>query len=116
MALLGGHRAEAINFLASPGDEPPMALMTLPGTEVRLDPDRITKIEICCAETARVGLRVFLSGESTHHEFEFPDKAAAVDFYRQVWLLRSDDNFDACENEKGHQMETLMARKTVEPA
>jgi hypothetical protein len=90
--------------------------MTLPGTEVRLDPDRITKMEISCADSARVELRIFLSGESAHQEFEFPDKAAAVDFYRQVWLLRSEDGFIDGQNEKGHQIENLMARTTVEPA
>ncbi|QEX17525.1 hypothetical protein FRZ44_28250 [Hypericibacter terrae] len=66
-----------------------MALTTLPGTNVRLDPDQITKIDICCADTARVEIRIFLRDNSPHHFFEFPDKAAAVDFYRAVWQLRS---------------------------
>lgn len=77
-----------------------MALTILPGTSVRLDPDQITKIDICCADTARVEVRIFLRDGSAHHYFEFSDKAAAIDFYRRVWQLRSGERLEdlAIEN------------------
>jgi hypothetical protein len=99
---LGEHCAEAILF-AHAGDEPAMALTILPGTGVRLDPDQIAKVEICCADATHVEVRIFSIAETEHRYFAFPDKAAAVDFYRQVWLLRSGEKLG------DGQIEDLMA-------
>ncbi|MGH6880615.1 hypothetical protein [Hypericibacter sp.] len=87
-----------------------MALTLLPGTRVRLDPEQITKIDICCADTARVEVRIFLRDEATHHYFEFASKAAAVDFYRQVWQLRSGEHL------ADREIESLMVNNGAELA
>lgn len=87
-----------------------MALTILPGTRVRLDPEQITKIDIYCADTARVEVRIFVRDETTHHYFEFPDKAAAIDFYRKVWQLRSGERLG------DYEIESLMANNGAELA
>ena len=87
-----------------------MALTTLPVTNVRPDPDQITKIDICCADTARVEVRIFLRDDSPHHYFEFADKGAAIDFYRQVWQLRGGKRLD------DRAIESLMTNKGTELA
>ena len=87
-----------------------MALTTLPSTNVRPDPDQITKIDIYCAEMARVEVRIFLRDDSHHHYFEFPDKGAAIDFYRQVWQLRGGKRLDE------RSIESLMVSKGTELA
>ena len=109
MALFGEHCAEAVLF-AYLGDEPAMALTVLPGTGVRLDPDRITKLEICCADATRVEVRIFSAVDTEHRYFAFPDKATAVDFYQQVWQLRSGEKLDEL------QVENLMANNGIEHA
>lgn len=78
-----------------------MTWTILPGIGGRLDPDRIMKMEICCLD-ARVEVRIFSIDEATPRLFPFPDKAAAFDFYRKVWLLRSGDSLD------GRQVESLI--------
>ena len=80
-----------------------MALTILPGTQVRFDPDRISKLEICCADAARVEVRIYSMDSAAPHLFEFPDKAAAIDFYRKVWLLRTGETLDDAK------VESLMA-------
>ena len=87
-----------------------MALTILPGTGVRLDPDQIAKVEICCADATHVEVRIFAIAETAHRYFAFPDKAAAVDFYRQAWLLRSGEKLD------DGQIEDLMASNGIEHA
>ena len=87
-----------------------MASMVLPGTTVRLDPEQITKIDICCADAARVEVRIFLSDDAIHHCFEFPDKAAAVDFYRAVWQLRSGERLE------DREIESVMVKPGTELA
>jgi len=71
-----------------------MALMILPGTRIRFDPDRISKLEICCADATRVEVRVYSTDSPEPRLFEFPDKAAAIEFYRKVWLLRGGQTLD----------------------
>jgi hypothetical protein len=61
----------------------------LPGIGERLDPDRMTKIEICCAEATRAEVRIFVADETAPRLVVFPDKGAAVNFYRKLWLLRT---------------------------
>jgi len=85
-----------------------MALTILPGTRVRLDPDQITKFEICCVDAAHAEIRIFVADAAEPLFFEFPDKAAAVEFYRQVWLLRSDEALD------DREMENVMANNGSE--
>jgi hypothetical protein len=87
-----------------------MAHTILPGTRVRLDPEQITKIDICCADTARVEVRIYLREETPHHYFEFTDKAAAIEFYRKVWQLRSGNRLD------DRKIESLMATNGTELA
>lgn len=87
-----------------------MAPTILPGTRVRLDPEQITKIDICCADMARVEVRIYLREDTPHHHFEFADKAAAIDFYRRVWQLRSGDRLD------DREIEGLMANNGTELA
>jgi hypothetical protein len=95
--------AEA-NFRTPLDNEGAMALTILPGTRVRFDPDTITKMEICCADAARVEIRIFAAGDGEPRLFEFPDKVAAVEFYRKVWLLRSGETLD------DRQIESLVDR------
>lgn len=71
-----------------------MASTILPGTSVRIDPDRITKIEIGCIDEKRVEVRIFATGEEAPRLFVFPDKPAAIAFYREVWRLRSGETLD----------------------
>jgi len=66
----------------------------LPGTGIRLDPDRITQIEICCLDATRAEVRILSTSDAPPRLFSFPDKAAAIDFYRKVWLLRSGETLD----------------------
>ena len=80
-----------------------MALTILPGTRARLDPDQITKIEICCVDAAHAEIRIFVADAAAPFFFEFPEKDAAVEFYRQVWLLRSGEALD------DREMESVMA-------
>jgi hypothetical protein len=87
-----------------------MVLTILPGTRIQFDPDRIEKLEICCADTARVEVRIYSTDSAAPRLFEFPDKAAAVDFYRKVWLLRSGEALDDA------QIESLMADGGIRPA
>jgi hypothetical protein len=71
-----------------------MTHMTLPGTEIRLDPRRISKMEIFCAKATSIELRVFLMDVPSPRVVPFPDKAAAAEFYRKVWLLRCGEALD----------------------
>jgi hypothetical protein len=87
-----------------------MAQTILPGTRIHLDPEKITKIDICCADAARVEVRIFLGDDSTHHYFEFPGKVAAIEFYRKVWQLRSDERLE------NREIESLMANNGAELA
>jgi hypothetical protein len=87
-----------------------MVLTFLPGTRIRLDPDRISKLEICCADAARVEVRLYSTDGAEPRLFEFSDKAAAVAFYRQVWLLRGGQCLDDAE------VEPLLADSEGEPA
>lgn len=87
-----------------------MVQTILPGTRVRLDPASIEKIDICCADGARAEVRIFLKDETNHHHFEFPDKAAAVDFYRAVWQLRSGERLE------DREIESLLVNKDTERA
>jgi len=76
-----------------------MVLTNLPGTRICLDPDRISKLEICCAEPARVEVRIYSTDDAAPRLFEFPDKAAAIAFYREVWLLRCGQSLDDAQIE-----------------
>jgi hypothetical protein len=71
-----------------------MTLMTLPGTELRLDPRRIGKMEIFCAKTTSIEVRIFLMDTPSPRVIAFPDKTAAVEFYRKIWLLRCGESLD----------------------
>ena len=71
-----------------------MTWTILPGTGIRLDPDQIANIEICCIGATHAEVRILSTGEAPPRLFSFPDKAAALDFYRKVWLLRSDETLD----------------------
>lgn len=55
-----------------------------------IDPDRITKIEICCVTATRVEVRIFSPLHAEPEVFEFPDKARAVEFCREIWVHRGD--------------------------
>jgi len=96
-------------FCVPLGDKPAMVLTIVPGTRIRLDPDRISKLEICCADAARVEVRIYPTDDEAPHLFEFPDKAAAIAFYREIWLLRGGQSLDDA------QIESLMAEDR-EPA
>ena len=87
-----------------------MVLTILPGTRIRFDPDRLEKLEICCADEARVEVRIYSDDSAAPRLFEFPDKAAAIDFYKKVWLLRNGEALDDA------QVEHLIADSSAEPA
>jgi hypothetical protein len=71
-----------------------MTLMTLPGTEVRLDPRRIGRMEIFCAKATTIEVRIFLMDAPSPRVIPFSDKTAAVEFYRKIWLLRCGESLD----------------------
>ncbi|HWA46338.1 MAG TPA: hypothetical protein VHA10_24180 [Hypericibacter adhaerens] len=87
-----------------------MASTVLPGTGIRLDPDRIEKIEIACVDETRVEVRIFSVGEEAPRLFAFPDKPAAIAFYRDVWRLRSGQTLD------DQQIQRLMEENGAELA
>jgi hypothetical protein len=68
--------------------ESSMTVMFGPGTQTRLEPDRITKIEILCSECSRVEVHTYSVNAPTPRVFGFSDKAAAIAFCRRIWLLR----------------------------
>jgi hypothetical protein len=65
-----------------------MTVMFGPGTKTRLEPDRVTRIEILCFDCERVEVLIYSVTSATPQLFSFLDKAAAIAFCRRIWLLR----------------------------
>jgi hypothetical protein len=63
--------------------------MIVPRTQISVDPDKITKVEIICLDGVTAEVRIHLADAASPEVYTFLDKAAAIDFYREVWLLRS---------------------------
>ena len=57
-------------------------------SSVSTNPYQIKKIEICCIDDTRVAVQVHSPLFAEVEMFEFPNKASAIDFYREVWLRR----------------------------
>lgn len=71
-----------------------MASIHVPGYEVWLDPDEITKIEIFREGKSRARMDIFVKGEEKPRSFDLPNMITATKFYDTIWRLRRRDDED----------------------
>ncbi len=71
-----------------------MASIHVPGYEVWLDPDEITKIEIFREGKSRARMDVFVEGEEKPRSFDLPNMITATKLYDTIWRLRRCDDED----------------------
>ena len=72
-----------------------MTAIHVPGYEIWLDPDEITKIEIFREGKSRARIELSLKGERKQRSFKFPDMNTGIRFYDTVWRLRRSDEDEA---------------------
>ena len=68
-----------------------MTAIHVPGYDIWVDPDEITKIEIFRAGKSRARIEIFLEGERKPRSFKFPDMNTGIRFYDTIWRLRRSD-------------------------
>lgn len=62
----------------------------IPGFNVRLDPNAVTRVEISKGENEGTLVSIFLRDVSEPRVFTFPTKQESINFYGAVWQLRSE--------------------------
>jgi len=68
-----------------------------PAVEIgqQIDPDQVARIEIArSASSEKTQVRIFLTDAAEPHLFEFDSMRAAIEFYEQLWALRTAGNGD----------------------
>ena len=76
-----------------------MTSIHVPGYEVWLDPDEITKIEIFREGKSRARMDVFVEGEEKPRSFDLPNMITATKLYDTIWRLRRRDDDDEDEQD-----------------
>ena len=71
-----------------------MASIHVPGYDVRLDPDEITKIEIFREGKSRARMDIFVEGEEKPKSFDLPNMTMATKLFNTIWRLRRCDDED----------------------
>ena len=72
-----------------------MTSIHVPGYEVWLDPDEITKIEIFRENKSRARMDIFVEGEEKPRSFDLPNMITATKLYDTIWRQRRCDDEDA---------------------
>lgn len=69
-----------------------MPVIQIPGSEIWLDPDEITKLEVCADGNHGTVIRIFFRHEESPRVIKFADKEQCIKFYKTVWKLRQSDD------------------------
>ncbi len=65
-----------------------MTSIKVPGSEVRLDPDKITRIEISAKNSPNAFLKISLRGRAGSTVVMFASRKEAIEFYEAIWKQR----------------------------
>ncbi len=74
-----------------------MTKVKMPGLDVSVDPDEITKLEISSKKNPSVRVHVFLKGKEDPLVVRFDNKKQAITFYKIIWQQRFSDNEEFVE-------------------
>ena len=69
-----------------------MVAIRVPGSDIWLDPDEITKLDIVVQKEGGILMEVFLKAKESPIQIKFKNKPGAIEFYNKIWQSRESEN------------------------